>query len=47
MKHGDALIAAAIVNDATLYSNNDKDFKYVGHNFGLKYINPKKRNFNQ
>lgn len=41
LKHGDALIAAsAIINNATLYSNNDKDFKYIEKHFNLKYINP-------
>jgi predicted nucleic acid-binding protein len=42
-KHGDLLIAAtAIVDKAVLYSNNDKDFKYIrdGLNFKLNYINP-------
>ncbi|AQQ54106.1 PIN domain-containing protein [Planococcus lenghuensis] len=43
LKHGDALIAAsALINDATLYSNNDKAFLYIKKNFNLTYINPVK-----
>lgn len=41
IKHGDVLIAAtAIMNDAILYSNNDKYFLYIRDNFGLNYKNP-------
>ncbi|PSL40710.1 hypothetical protein B0H99_104172 [Planomicrobium soli] len=41
LKHGDALIAAsAIFHNATLYSNNDRDFDYIKKNFKLEYINP-------
>lgn len=41
LKPGDALIAAtALVNNATLISNNDRDFTYIKENFGLKYANP-------
>lgn len=37
----DAIIAAtSIVLDATLYSNNDKDFVYAVDNFELKFENP-------
>ncbi|MDF0728806.1 PIN domain-containing protein [Cytobacillus sp. S13-E01] len=40
LKAGDSLIAAtAIVNNMTLYSNNDKDFSRLKQ-WGLKYVNP-------
>ena len=40
-KHGDLIIAAtAIINHADLYSNNDKDFKYIVDHYGLNLINP-------
>jgi len=37
----DALIAAtAIINQAILIGNNDKDFKFLKENHGLEYVNP-------
>jgi hypothetical protein len=32
--------ATALVYDATLYSNNNRDFIYIRDKFGLNYINP-------
>jgi predicted nucleic acid-binding protein len=41
LKLPDALIAAtAIVYDAVLISNNDRDFNYIRENHELKYMNP-------
>ncbi len=37
----DALIGAtAVVEGATLYCNNDKDFSFFVENYGLSYVNP-------
>ena len=41
LKTPDSIIAAtAIIHDATLYSNNERDFAYLRDNFQLKYFNP-------
>ena len=41
LKLPDALIAStAIVNEAVLISNNDRDFNYIKEYHGLNYINP-------
>lgn len=41
LKLPDALIAAtALLHNATLISNNDRDFLYLGEFHGLSYFNP-------
>jgi predicted nucleic acid-binding protein len=41
LKTPDAIIAAtALIYDAVLVSNNDRDFEFLNAEFGLKYENP-------